>query len=129
MKALSTQFWKHSAKFPREVLVFRDGCSEGSFPSLVDTEISGIRKALADVWKEMHIGTNLLSVFEPPKLTYVVCVNQHNVQVVPVKGRCVRLVYFLAVAALTLFSNYLCAVLNSIPMFHPMFHQALVLMK
>ena len=80
VKALTLHFWKHTTKFPRRVLVFRDGCSEGNFPSL-NTEISSIRQALADVWEEMHIETT--PPFEPPKLTYVVCVNQHNVQVVP----------------------------------------------
>jgi len=80
-KALTIHFSKHTRKFPKKVLVFRDGSSEGNFPSL-DAEITGIRESFSDAWKEIFSG----DLPSPPALSFVVCVNNHNVQIVPSKG-------------------------------------------
>lgn len=76
---------EHTKKFPKKVLLFRDGSSEGNFPALLENEVPGARQGLLDAWETWHDESSA-TVFAPPKLTYVVCVNQHNVQIVPSGG-------------------------------------------
>jgi hypothetical protein len=82
-KVLTLHVCEHTKKFPKQALVFRDGSSEGNFPALEEVEISNVRRGLEDAWNERHKDVSSPPTFEPPKLTYVVCVNQHNVQVCP----------------------------------------------
>lgn len=89
IQELTIHFCEHSKTFPGRVLLFRDGLSKGNFPK---GEIESIRQAFSDAWEEVqHEEIAAPSpVFEQPKITYVACVNQHGLQIVPSGGNGVQ---------------------------------------
>jgi ribosomal protein S17 len=83
IKTLTIHFCASGGEFPKRVLVFRDGQSEGNFPEIRSDEIDNISQALEDVWETVRDVVPGNQIFQSPKVSYVICLNQHNIQVVP----------------------------------------------
>jgi hypothetical protein len=91
----------HTGKLPKRVLVFRDGSSEGNFQELVEHELVNVRKGIYEVMEKLFkdrvdcaewrcpdcpdCGSSSCARCAP-KITFTVCVNDHNVRVVPYKS-------------------------------------------
>ena len=86
LKSLTIHFCASGGKFPKRILVFRDGQSEGNFPEIRSDEIDNIPRALEEVWETLKDIVPGKHVFQSPKVSYVICLNQHNIQVVPSSG-------------------------------------------
>jgi eukaryotic translation initiation factor 2C len=83
IKTLTIHFCASGGEFPKRILVFRDGQSEGNFPEIRSDEIDNIPQALEDVWETVRDVVPGNQIFQSPKVSYVICLNQHNIQVVP----------------------------------------------
>jgi eukaryotic translation initiation factor 2C len=90
-KSLATQYFLHTGKKPFRVLIYRDGASEGSFDSIVATEVKAVRRALYD----LNSGSKEFSCCGATKcksngciectqpITYLALQSDHNVRIVP----------------------------------------------
>ncbi|CCA66578.1 related to argonaute-like protein-Laccaria bicolor [Serendipita indica DSM 11827] len=67
---------EQKAAFPRRIIVFRDGVSEGQFKQVIDGEIPKIKAACA-----------ALNLPVTPKLTVVVVGKRHHVRFFPMQGQ------------------------------------------
>lgn len=90
MKTLTIHFCEHRNAFPQRVLVFRDGSSQGAFQKLERDEIPAMRRALSEAWNEVQKDAPSSELYEEPKLSFVLCVNDHGVEIVPSNGNGVR---------------------------------------
>lgn len=66
-ETLIGQYKRNVGAEPKQVLIYRDGGSEGDMPAMLKQEAVGIEKAF---------GINI-------SMTFVVCINQHNIVIVP----------------------------------------------
>lgn len=74
------QLWKTQGKhaaFPENVLVYRDGVSEGDYKNVLETELPRLRKACADLYPPPDTKKGL------PKLTIVVVGKRHHTRFYP----------------------------------------------
>jgi len=65
---------KNNKQLPQNILIYRDGVSEGQFKTVLDQELPHIRKACQDVY-----GTK----FKQPRMTIVVSVKRHQTRFYP----------------------------------------------
>ncbi|PWI76529.1 QDE2-like protein [Purpureocillium lilacinum] len=63
---------KHNRAYPENVIIFRDGVSEGQFPQVLEQELPSIRKACLEKCRSRQ-----------PKLTIVVSVKRHQTRFYP----------------------------------------------
>jgi eukaryotic translation initiation factor 2C len=76
--------------------VYRDGGSDGSFERILEKEVAAIREAICEVNRadkdldRCPLGCQSKNLdcehCEPPRITFVVAKNDHNMRIVPVKG-------------------------------------------
>jgi hypothetical protein len=82
----------HTGKWPKRVLVYRDGASDGSFGDILSKEVGAIRRAFYEIRSiadASFICPNHEKcqkrgcLFCTPRITFVVAQNEHNIRVVP----------------------------------------------
>lgn len=61
------KFKERNPFYPENILVYRDGVSEGQYNEVMEKEIASIKKAIEN-----------LKIQNVPKLTYIVCQKRHN---------------------------------------------------
>ncbi|KAJ5679615.1 hypothetical protein N7462_007859 [Penicillium macrosclerotiorum] len=67
------QRWKKDNKeLPQNILIYRDGVSEGQYQMVLTEEMKGVRDAIQAIYKN-----------EPPRVTILVCGKRHNVRFFP----------------------------------------------
>ena len=70
------QLWKrHNNVLPENVIIYRDGVSEGQFNLVVDQELPLIRSACVDVYRNLT----------PPRLAIVICGKRHHTRFYPTR--------------------------------------------
>lgn len=88
---LAIQYYLHTGKWPKRVLVYRDGASDGSFGDILSKEVGAIRKAFYEIRsndKSFECPNHEKCqqsgcLFCTPRITFVVAQNEHNIRVVP----------------------------------------------
>lgn len=72
--------WKQNNKkeLPDNIIVYRDGVSEGQYKAVLKTEVATIRDASAYYYKEDEKG--------PPNLIFIVTVKRHQTRFYPMNG-------------------------------------------
>ncbi len=78
---LVQHFYDRWGFLPRSLLVYRDGCADGQFPMVMSTEVSGIKKAVADV------ATKLGEANYQPKLSFIVLQKRHHTRFFPITNQ------------------------------------------
>ena len=70
------QLWKrYNNAFPENIIVYRDGVSEGQFNIVIDKELPLIKNACAEVYRSLT----------PPKITIVICGKRHHTRFYPAR--------------------------------------------
>jgi len=82
-KVLLAHFVAHNIFFPKRILMYRDGVSDGNFPRVYAQEILGIKKGCIDFFSAVRPEFN----GRTPPITCVVCQTQHSIRVVPAQVR------------------------------------------
>ncbi|KAL8782395.1 MAG: hypothetical protein Q9213_005398 [Squamulea squamosa] len=68
--------WKEKNKqLPRNILIYRDGVSEGEYSLVLQTELPLLRKACSDVYSNVEKG--------PPKITIIIVGKRHHIRFFP----------------------------------------------
>jgi len=90
---LAIQYYLHTGeKLPKRIIVYRNGASEGNFDALLQTEVTSIRHAFAQLRAEHGMDSchnpkcrGIGCAFCTPIITFVVALSQHNIRMVPRK--------------------------------------------
>ncbi|RDW94415.1 QDE2 protein [Coleophoma crateriformis] len=72
-----TMWQKHNKNLPENILIYRDGVSEGQYQILLDTELPLIRRACAQKYPANQTKAGF------PKISIVVCGKRHNTRFYP----------------------------------------------
>jgi len=89
VKSLAMHYGKFFDTPPKQIIVYRDGGSEGSFQSIRNNEVEAIREAICDLNRDSEKffcaknceGRNCESC--APRITCIVAQNDHNIRIVP----------------------------------------------
>lgn len=81
VKTLALHFYQHNKVEPQRLLFIRDGLSEGNLSRIHNHEMSCIRSALVEFFRETRGDSSCQDGALPT--TYLLCQSQHNIKVVP----------------------------------------------
>jgi len=70
--------WKDQKKLPENIIIFRDGVSEGQFKQVLDLELPQIREACEAKYQEASLGLR-----KSPKLCIIVSIKRHHTRFYP----------------------------------------------
>lgn len=81
-KEFLTRFKSKNSFYPKNILVYRDGVSEGEYSQVIENEIVSIRKSFEGLPKDETdpAGCN-------PKITYIICQKRHNIRLLPCNSK------------------------------------------
>ncbi|KAI1004267.1 hypothetical protein K3495_g3942 [Podosphaera aphanis] len=67
----------HEGKFPKNIIVYRDGVSEGQYEMVLNEEVPGMRNACRQVYPPAQTEQNL------PNLSVIICGKRHHTRFYP----------------------------------------------
>ncbi|KAI1829183.1 hypothetical protein CBS147337_10022 [Penicillium roqueforti] len=80
LKSRLSLWMKHNGSYPANILVYRDGVSEGQYNMVLDNELSALRKACKDLYSASSTKQGY------PRLTIVIVGKRHHNRFYPTKA-------------------------------------------
>ena len=74
VKDLAMNYFAHTDKVPAQIIVFRDGGSEGSFENIAEVEVEAIRSTFRELNKNA-VANNDEEMSREPSITFLIANN------------------------------------------------------